>query len=344
MPEHARAKALAALAGYFETAAGMRAFGSFTGAYMKAAHLDLSFAAKLRRAIESARSRRFRSRTARCLINSSKFTVENSGRRRTYRRRDLQTGVLDEIAAGKNGNATVLSESQGARSKAVRVTLDGKEKAYFVKEFSKPTIAQSLRAIFIGPRARRAYKAGHGLTVRGLETPEVKACTEGGKHDLLITEFIEKGEPLDRLAHRLFVADRLSEEKGVLLRQREFIRALADEIRRMHDAGVYHPDLKAKNILVTEEGSTWRFLFVDLADVRFTPPSTRRIIKNLVQLNASIPYCIGDGLRARFFLRYLHGEKRGKRKAMLEEIVRGSNRRVERWRMQIEKAGKQKAQ
>jgi len=346
MPEHARARALAALAGYLEMAVGMRGFGSFSGAYMKAAHLEFSFAAKLQDAIESARSRRFRSRTARCLVNSSKFIIENSNRRRVYRRRDLHPEALDKITEARNGkseNVTVLSESAGARSKAVRVTLEGKEQIFFVKEFSKPTLAQSLRALFIGPRARREYRAGHGFSVRGISAPEVKACIEGGDFDLLVTEFIENGEQLNNVVHRLFVANRFSGKRDDLKRQRKFIRALADEIRHMHDAGVYHPDLKAKNILVTEEGSTWRFLFVDLADVRFKPPSTRRIIKNLMQLNAGIPYCIGDGLRARFFLRYLRGEKRVERSAMLEEIIRGSSRRVERWRRQIEKAGKRKS-
>ena len=54
------------------------------------------------------------------------------------------------------------------------------------------------------------------------------------------------------------------------------VRAVADAVRRAHDAGLAHFDLNSRNVLVRRESGTWRTWIVDLDRARIVPRMERR--------------------------------------------------------------------
>ncbi len=86
---------------------------------------------------------------------------------------------------------------------------------------------------------------------------------------------------------------------------RGFIRQLAEWIGSLHRAGIYHRDLKTCNILVREVSNGWEFSLIDLEDVvQGVTIGIEKILKNLIQINCSIPKSFSYGDRVRFMKGY----------------------------------------
>jgi hypothetical protein len=96
--------------------------------------------------------------------------------------------------------------------------------------------------------------------------------------------------------------------------KRDLLRRVADEMRRLHEAGVYHADLTMKNILVTSAA----VYIIDLDKARMSSRSEREDVANLSRLNRSIVKLFGRRStitrtdKIRFLLRYLGGRGRVK--------------------------------
>ena len=88
--------------------------------------------------------------------------------------------------------------------------------------------------------------------------------------------------------------------------KRRFVSCLALSLKQLHDSNIYHGDLKANNnIMVSELQDAWDFIYIDLDRVSFNKIITlKRKIKNLSQLNASMPKCITYTDRLRFYKIY----------------------------------------
>jgi tRNA A-37 threonylcarbamoyl transferase component Bud32 len=109
-------------------------------------------------------------------------------------------------------------------------------------------------------------------------------------------------------------ADLLSLAPGLSpSRKRVLIHRVADEMRRLHDAGIYHADLTMKNILLSGED----VFIIDLDKATMTAsPDERLAVRNLARLNRSVVKLFGgkgnvtrtDKLR--FLRRYLGGSER----------------------------------
>ena len=109
--------------------------------------------------------------------------------------------------------------------------------------------------------------------------------------------------------------------------------ALAALLARLHRAGIRHGDLKASHVYLTkgEPGLTARL--IDLEDVRFARrlPDRARI-RELAQLNASLPDSLPDALRCRAFERYRAALPfRAPPQACLRRVVEASLARAHRW-------------
>jgi serine/threonine protein kinase len=126
---------------------------------------------------------------------------------------------------------------------------------------------------------------------------------------------------LDRYLVRKF-------EKPPRLDLRRFITQFAGWIGSIHQAGIYHRDLKTCNILVREKAGGWSFSLIDLEDVSHgTRIGEERILKNLVQINCSVPRFLSYGDRVRFLKGYLEvnpvvRDQRGFISTVLEESRR----------------------
>ncbi|HZE96594.1 MAG TPA: lipopolysaccharide kinase InaA family protein [Planctomycetota bacterium] len=95
--------------------------------------------------------------------------------------------------------------------------------------------------------------------------------------------------------------------------KRVLLNRVADEMRRLHESGVYHADLTMKNILVT--GSSVHI--IDLDKATLAPRRAERLdMMNLSRLNRSIVKLLGTrGFvsrtdKLRFLRRYLGGRDR----------------------------------
>jgi len=98
-------------------------------------------------------------------------------------------------------------------------------------------------------------------------------------------------------------------------RKRDLIVRVADEMRRLHDAGVYHADLTLKNILLS--GSD--VYIIDLDKATLTARRTDALdVMNLSRLNRSVEKLLGGrgsvtrADKLRFLRRYLGGRERVK--------------------------------
>ncbi len=104
---------------------------------------------------------------------------------------------------------------------------------------------------------------------------------------------------------------RTREEK--ISAKRKIIPSLAEAIKKMHAAGIYHGDLNIKNILVRNEGKRIKVYLLDFDCSRIRENiSLRARIKNLARLNRSCEKWraeITDRDKLRFFLSYFKGNK-----------------------------------
>lgn len=96
-------------------------------------------------------------------------------------------------------------------------------------------------------------------------------------------------------------------------RKRDLVDRVADEMRRMHESGVYHADLTMKNILTSGDS----VYIIDLDKATMSPTRDARMDRmNLSRLNRSVVKLLGTkGFvsrtdKLRFLRRYLGGRER----------------------------------
>jgi tRNA A-37 threonylcarbamoyl transferase component Bud32 len=109
-----------------------------------------------------------------------------------------------------------------------------------------------------------------------------------------------------------------------VIRRIAIFRAVAREVRRMHDAGIYTRDLQETNIFVGEApAGGFRVSFLDLEDFRRIRRVTdRRRWTNLVHLDRSVGRFMSRAARLDFLYAYLGGRpQREDARRIVREIV-----------------------
>ncbi len=240
--------------------------------------------------------RHWRSRTRRCLKESSGFTrftyTDTSG----FRRRDASPEDLIRALETLEQAELIWSRPGG------EIYRSG---SWVVKRHA------SVRA------ARNAWVAGHGLEMRDICTAHPVAWL--GRW--LIME--DAGQDVVEWVESRFAASSATERE-------ELNRKLADLLADLHRRGIYHSDLKASNV-TWSPGQPARLL--DYQRVRFgIRVSRRRRTLNLAQLNASLPDQLPGELRKRALQRYLErcGYRENGRK-LREAVISQSLQRSHRW-------------
>jgi len=183
-------------------------------------------------------------------------------------------------AGGDPPGAEILKASRSSRVWAVRLP-DGRELVGKCDLRAGSRGGGALRP----PRAMTGFRRGHALLARGIATARPAAALQrrgeaGGPETVLLTERVPGGRPLNEW---------LRDDPAPAAR-RHVTWALARLVRRMHEAGLTHRDLKAPNLLVAPaDAARPRPVLVDLDGLRQRRRvSVRRRGRDLARLGVSL--------------------------------------------------------
>jgi hypothetical protein len=206
---------------------------------------------------------------------------------------------LDELMA--DGGFRVLKDEAHTRAGLLR----GPGGAWvFVKRVRTGSWARGLVANARGSRVRRWLGGAAMLAEAGFNRPAPLAALEvhraGAVSECyLICEALNDATVLSGAA--------LGGGTVHFRPRRMLLSAVAREVRRLHDAGLYTRDLQETNLMVEERGfAPPRISFVDLEDFRrVRAVSWHRRLLNLVHLDRSIGRFLNRPTRLRFLYDYL---------------------------------------
>ncbi len=110
--------------------------------------------------------RRFASRSRRCVVDSTRFTVERHGGVRTFRRRDVSPGTVEALVRAKpevDGGGNEVVAHEGRR---------------FVRIRASYSLAEGVARLVAGGRLLRVWCALHALAVAKITAPKGIACVQ----------------------------------------------------------------------------------------------------------------------------------------------------------------------
>ena len=177
----------------------------------------------------------------------------------------------------------------------------------FIKRVEVPSWSRGLYARIRGSRAKRSLEGAAMLRAQGIAHPEPLAAMDSYRAGAIRASYL--------VSRALTNADSLSrfmlgpgEIKGRNVRRRKQISdAVAAQIRRLHESGLYTRDLQETNIMVEENASSgYQVYFIDLEDFRRAANvSWDRRLLNLVHLDRSIGRFLCRAARLDFLYSYL---------------------------------------
>lgn len=279
--------------------------------------------------------------------------------RRSYDRKTIEDAITSHNSAKQMNSDCVIKDTSRVFVTAIPMASqpdDCEHNAGYaklcVKEYINPNIFRQIREYFLSSRAERAWYAANGFIVRKLITPLPVAMLEriyNGRliSSFILTEFIEHAIPVylyvtNPLNNSCQIAgvntskpDEHKSNVNIAVRRKLFIESFSRSFKNLHKANVYHADLKGGNILVKEIGENkWKFFYLDLDTVSFKKVITEsEIIKNLTQLNASLPNDFSFSDRVRFFKNYTgRGKLTQYDKLLIRKIVKASIKRSHLWK------------
>jgi tRNA A-37 threonylcarbamoyl transferase component Bud32 len=278
----------------------------------------------------------WRSRIARSLGASRHFVRVRGAGAAGYMPRGVPIAELDELLGDPDGpfrdpSRDVIKDSPSSTVAEITRTVNGLPTRLIYKRFRTRSVWQRLASLFRKTKCMRSWLLGNAFldcllpTARPLAVIERRRFGIAGEGYLLM-ERIERAIDL-RIAIN---------EQGPKARRIELVARL---IRKLHERGWSHRDLKAANILLApDEIGTERAWFIDLVGAkRPLWLSQSRRMRDLTRLNASFLDAGSLSLtnRLRFLLCYLNAALVGR--AGWKDWWRGIGRRS------LEKAAKNRA-
>ncbi len=247
--------------------------------------------------------RQWRSRTKRCLKESTEFTVQMEKGIHYFHRRDFSLDRLKRMMEEHQDLVRERPFSLIKYSPEVNVSIwdDGGERIC-LKQFCYPHFWERMKEHFRRSKGLKSWMAANGLRARGIPSLKPLALVErknwlGLKESFLFMEALANDQEMDRYILKGFED---------LNKKRIFIKTFARWLDRLHKMSLYHKDMKTCNILVSERGETWDFHLLDFEDIRMDEKvNHRKLFRNFLQLNTSTPKMMTMADRFRFFREYL---------------------------------------
>jgi len=283
------------------------------------------------RMVQKMVKRRQKSRAKRCLKESTLFTIDRQADLIVFRRREV---ARDDLMAILRAHREVVQSSREKLLKYSPKTIvsmidrpPANGRRVCVKEYRYKRLWYRVKNSLRRPKGKASWVAGNALFNRGFCHVKPLAYVERRKLTLLqqafyITESIADDLEMDRYLAQRFEGPSMGDMRG-------FVKQFAEWMGSLHRAGIYHRDLKTCNILVREIGDGWGFSLVDLEDVaQATRVGTEKILRNLVQINCSIPKSFSYGDRVRFMKEYLRAHPTAiDERVFIERVLEESRRR-----------------
>lgn len=251
-------------------------------------------------------------RAQRSLTSGGEFIEERAGEDVVYRRVDFDRvkECLEQLDRG-----TVLKSQP--RKKLLRLP-----NGLLARVIEYKGLGGAARRVLTGDEAMRAWYNSALLLSRGIHTPKFQALIVGRRRSILLREWIEDASTLTEYAAR--ARDR---------KEAAFLLALS--VRKLHEYGFLHKDLKPNNVLVREHpDGRPEFYFIDLdrLDVGDSVPPKGRML-NLAQLNAGLGAPVTMGDRMRFYVSYAgwSAEWHKKKTEYVRHIMRVTRKRRHVW-------------
>jgi len=276
--------------------------------------------------MDRLQKRQWKSRTKRCLKESTEFTVQRWKGIHYYHRRDYPLDrckrAVEEHLKLLNGDPSGLIKH--TRKINVSIVKDN-GKNICVKQFRNLSLWDVLKDRFRTSKGLKAWLGANGLKVRRLPSFQALGLVEkrswlGLRESFFLMETSGRGQELDR-----YILGALKDFQ----KRRLFIRTFAEWLSHFHQMGIYHRDMKTCNLLTFENGGTWAFHLLDLEDLFLEGKvGEKKLFRSLLQLNTSIPKAISRTDRLRFLKGYraLHPIIRDE-KGFVRQLIQKSRER-----------------
>jgi len=227
----------------------------------------------------------------------------------------------------KNETATLVKDGRTTTIARLPLNIGGEIKEINLKRYNNPGLIDPFKNLFRYSRAAKSWEGTRNITSKGFSVPEAIAFLDLRKFRFLkksffVCEGISGAEDVARFFKKKeFVSPCLKERRREKI---AFISSFAGLIRKLHKAGIYHADLKGKNILVKQgPGEKLNFYFIDLDRVLAGKRVwKRRRFKNLSQINWSFEGIAGRCDRLRFLKAYLEEEFAAQKRVYAAEVER----------------------
>ena len=257
-------------------------------------------------------------------------------RRDTISRSEVLAIIQQHEQETKDRRETIIKNGPKSTVSLLPVLLEGKKQNLCLKKYKFKGWANALKNIFIPSRAMRSLKTAETFELLGIKTAIPLAMVEKRrgfipKESMLVMEDISEHPGLPEYIEKVFSP---SISKDHIQQKRTFIKAFALFLCQLHNQGVYQNDFKTTNVFVEVPLSKKKsFWLIDLDQISFLKKvSTRQKVKNLCQINTSIPGKVTLADRLRFFHCYTGKRKLEKKdRKMIKKILRSSWKRNPRW-------------
>lgn len=249
----------------------------------------------------------WRNRDRRCLGTNRYFYRVRTGEIVGHAVRDLDPKVLDRLLADPDAPFQtpaypLLKDSRSSTVAEFDLRVNGVSRRVVYKRFRVTDAKDPWLSLVRRTTALRSWVYGHGFLHRLLPTPRPLAVFHRRRNGLfyegyLLTDKLPDAADLHVYLRTLQELDEATQRE----RLRARVAEIASLVRELHRRHIAHRDLKACNLLVSDE----RVWFIDLVGVRLNRRlARRRCVQNLARLHAS--FCHNPAVTRTERLRFLH--------------------------------------